>query len=164
MLIRHLLSIALLPFVVVVLVPRWLLARDAVDAAAPATVLLVGGRVAGALVFAAGLALFTWCVVLFGRIGRGTLAPWDPTKRLVVVGPYRHVRNPMIAGVCAMLAGEALYFHSARIGYWLLLFVAINQAYFLLLEEPLLLAKFGEEYARYRAAVPRWVPRRHGWP
>jgi protein-S-isoprenylcysteine O-methyltransferase Ste14 len=164
MLIRHLLSIALLPFVVVVVVPRSLLARDAVDAWVPATVLLVGGRVAGPLVFAAGLALFTWCVVLFARVGRGTLAPWDPTKRLVVVGPYRHVRNPMITGVCTMLAGEALYFHSARIGYWLLLFVAINQAYFLLLEEPLLLARFGDEYARYRAAVPRWVPRRHGWP
>jgi protein-S-isoprenylcysteine O-methyltransferase Ste14 len=164
MLIRHLLSIALLPFVVVVVVPRSLLTRDAVDAAVPAGVLLVGGRVVGPLVFAAGLALFTWCVVLFARVGRGTLAPWDPTKRLVVVGPYRHVRNPMITGVCTMLAGEALYFHSARIGYWLLLFVAINQAYFLLLEEPLLLARFGDEYARYRAAVPRWVPRRHAWP
>lgn len=164
MLIRHLLSIALLPFVVVVVVPRWLVARDAVHAPVPATVLLVAGRLVGPLVFAAGLALFTWCVVLFARVGRGTLAPWDPTKRLVVVGPYRHVRNPMIAGVCTMLAGEALFSHSARIGYWLLLFVAINQAYFLLLEEPLLLAKFGDEYARYRAAVPRWVPRRHGWP
>src|SRR5512138_2331786 len=160
MLIRHLLSIALLPFVVVVIVPRYLLARDVVDPVPPATALIVGGRVTGALVFALGLALFTWCVVLFARVGRGTLAPWDPTKRLVVVGPYRHVRNPMITGVCLMLAGEALFFHSARIGYWLLLFLAINQAYFLLLEEPLLLARFGDDYARYRAAVPRWLPRR----
>ena len=148
MLIRHLLSIALLPFVGVVIVPRSLLARDAVDAGVPSTLLLVGGRVAGALVFALGLALFTWCVALFARVGRGTLAPWDPTKRLVVVGPYRHVRNPMITAVCTMLAGEALFFHS----------------YFLLLEEPGLLARFGDEYARYHAAVPRWVPRRHGWP
>jgi protein-S-isoprenylcysteine O-methyltransferase Ste14 len=130
----------------------------------PTGALLIGGRVAGAVIFAAGLALFTWCVLLFARVGRGTLAPWDPTKRLVVVGPYRHVRNPMITGVCTMLAGEALVFHSARIGYWLLLFLAINQVYFLLLEEPLLLARFGDENARYRAAVPRWIPRRRGWP
>jgi protein-S-isoprenylcysteine O-methyltransferase Ste14 len=164
MLIRHLLSVALLPFVVVVIVPRSLLVRDALDAVVPTGALLIGGRVAGAVIFAAGLALFTWCVLLFARVGRGTLAPWDPTKRLVVVGPYRHVRNPMITGVCTMLAGEALFFHSARIGYWLLLFLAINQVYFLLLEEPLLLARFGDEYARYRAAVPRWVPRRRGWP
>ena len=164
MLIRHLLSIALLPFVVVVLVPRWLLRFDALDTVMASTPLLVARQFAGALLFAAGLALFVWCVVLFARVGRGTLAPWDPTRRLVVVGPYRHVRNPMITAVCTMLAGEALFFHSARIGEWLLLFVAINHTYFLLLEEPGLDARFGEEYVRYRAAVPRWIPRRHGWP
>jgi len=163
MLLRHLLSIALLPFVVVVLVPRSLLARDALGASlSPAA--LLGGRIAGVLVFAAGFALFAWCVLLFARVGRGTLAPWDPTRRLVVAGPYRHVRNPMISAVCTMLAGEALFFHSARIGAWLLLFVAINHTYFLLLEEPGLVARFGEEYERYRAAVPRWIPRRAGWP
>jgi protein-S-isoprenylcysteine O-methyltransferase Ste14 len=164
MLLRHLLSIALLPFVVVVLVPRALLARDALKAAAPSAALLVSGRIAGALVFAAGFALFVWCVLLFARVGRGTLAPWDPTRRLVVVGPYRHVRNPMITAVGTMLAGETLFFHSARIGAWLLLFVAINHAFFLLIEEPGLLKRFGEEYERYRAAVPRWLPRRAGWP
>ena len=163
MLIRHLLSIALLPFVVVVLVPRWLLASDAPDVAIPSD-LLVSGRIVGALLFAAGFALFLWCVLLFARVGRGTLAPWDPTKRLVVAGPYRHVRNPMITAVGTMLGGEALFFHSARIGGWLLLFVAINHSYFLLLEEPGLVARFGEEYERYRAAVPRWLPRRRGWP
>ena len=164
MLVRHLLSIALLPVVVVVLVPRWLLLGDAGSVALASAPLLSATRIAGALLFAAGFALFAWCVTLFARVGRGTLAPWDPTRRLVVVGPYRHVRNPMITAVCTMLAGEALFFHSARIGEWLLLFVAINHAYFLLLEEPGLDARFGEEYARYRAAVPRWIPRRRGWP
>lgn len=164
MLIRHLLSIALLPFVVVVLIPRGLLARDALDAAIPSATLLAAGRVAGAVVLAAGFALFLWCVLLFARVGRGTLAPWDPTRRLVVVGPYRHVRNPMITAVGTMLAGEALFFQSMRIGAWLLLFAAINHTYFLLLEEPGLVARFGEEYERYRKAVPRWLPRRRGWP
>ena len=164
MLLRHLLSIALLPFVVVVLVPRALLARDALKAAAPPAALLVSGRIAGGLVCAAGFALFVWCVLLFARVGRGTLAPWDPTRRLVVVGPYRHVRNPMITAVGTMLAGETLFFHSARIGAWLLLFMAINHAFFLLIEEPGLVKRFGEEYERYRAAVPRWLPRRAGWP
>lgn len=164
MLLRHLLSIALLPFVVVVLVPRALLARDALNVSVPSATLLVSGRIAGVLVFAAGFALFAWCVLLFARVGRGTLAPWDPTRRLVVVGPYRHVRNPMITAVCTMLAGETLFFHSARIGAWLLLFAAINHVYFLLFEEPGLVRRFGEEYERYRAAVPRWLPRRAGWP
>ena len=161
MLLRHLLSIALLPFVVAVLVPRWLLAGE--RGGVPPMPLLATGRVAGAIVFAAGFAMFVWCVTLFARIGRGTLAPWDPTRRLVVVGPYRHVRNPMITSVMTMLGGEALFFHSGRIATWLLIFVAINHSYFLLLEEPGLVARFGEEYERYRAAVPRWVPRVRGW-
>jgi len=108
--------------------------------------------------------IYDYLRLLFARIGRGTLAPWDPTRRLVVVGPYRHSRNPMITAVGTMLAGEAMFFHSIRIGAWLLLFAAINQTYFLLLEEPGLAARFGEEYERYRRAVPRWLPRRRGWP
>jgi protein-S-isoprenylcysteine O-methyltransferase Ste14 len=161
MLLRHLLSIALLPFVVTVIVPRWLLAGEASDPSPIA--LLVADRVAGVIVFAAGFAMFLWCVLLFARIGRGTLAPWDPTRRLVVMGPYRHVRNPMITAVMTMLGGEALFFHSGSIARWLLLFLAINHSYFLLLEEPGLVRRFGEEYERYRAAVPRWVPRLRGW-
>ena len=160
---RHLLAIALLPFVVVVVVPRVLLAGDPLDVTMSST-LLAPGRMTGALLFAGGFALFLWCVLLFARVGRGTLAPWDPTRRLVVVGPYRHVRNPMITAVGTMLAGEALYFESVPIGVWLLFFVAINHTYFLLLEEPGLVARFGEEYERYRNAVPRWVPRWQGWP
>jgi protein-S-isoprenylcysteine O-methyltransferase Ste14 len=163
MLFRHLLSIALLPFVVTVLVPRWLLAREAVRASMP-PMLASAAQVLGTLVFAAGLALFTWCVLLFARVGRGTLAPWDPTRRLVVVGPYRHVRNPMITSVATMLGGEALFFHSARIALWMVLFVAISHAFFLLVEEPGLIARFGADYRRYRDAVPRWLPRRRGWP
>src|SRR4029453_510799 len=66
MLVRHLLSIALLPFVVVVLVPRWLLASPAPAVRLPSD-LLVSGRIVGALLFAAGFALFLWCVLLFAR-------------------------------------------------------------------------------------------------
>lgn len=164
MIIRHLLSIALLPFVVVVLVPRWLLEGESRAGSFASSAPLVIGRVLGPVVFAAGLALFVWCVVLFARVGRGTLAPWDPTHRLVVVGPYRHVRNPMISAVASMLAGEALFFHSARIGLWLACFLALNHTFFVLIEEPGLARRFGEDYRRYRAAVPRWLPRRRGWP
>ena len=52
-------------------------------------------RFVGIGLLAGGLLLFSWCVRLFAQIGRGTLAPWDPTRKLVAVGPYRYVRNPM---------------------------------------------------------------------
>ena len=161
MLARHLLSILILPFTMAVLVPRWLLsARTAGDRGWPADS-PVGGvaAVLGGIVLLAGSSLFAWCVLLFARIGRGTLAPWDPTKALVAVGPYRYVRNPMITGVATMLAGESLLFGSRAIATWLAIFVAFNHLYFLTIEEPGLEQRFGSSYEEYKAAVPRWLPR-----
>jgi protein-S-isoprenylcysteine O-methyltransferase Ste14 len=111
----------------------------------------------------AGVALFAWCLGLFARVGRGTLAPWDPTQRLVAVGPYRYVRNPMISGVVAMLFGEALIFGSWVIAAWAGAFLLINHTYFLLAEEPGLERRFGESYRIFKANVPRWIPRRTPW-
>jgi protein-S-isoprenylcysteine O-methyltransferase Ste14 len=71
-------------------------------------------------------ALFCWCVGLFARIGKGTLAPWDPTRNLVAVGPYRFVRNPMIIGVALMLFGQALFRLSVVLGLWAFFFLCIN--------------------------------------
>lgn len=164
-LLRHLLSILLLPFVVTVVVPRWLLGTDAAArmrwGGAPVADALSRG--AGVAVFAAGFALFAWCVALFARVGQGTLAPWDPTQRLVAVGPYRHVRNPMISGVLLMLAGEALLWRSGALALWAGAFLLINHAYFMLSEEPGLERRFGESYRVYRAHVPRWIPRMTPW-
>src|SRR5829696_4404544 len=110
MILRHLLSILLLPFVVVIVVPYLLLggteAHLPLGGASLWTVARLG---AGAVLCLGGLGLFVWSVGLFARAGRGTLAPWDPTKSLVAVGPYRYVRNPMISGVALMLMGEALF-------------------------------------------------------
>lgn len=162
---RHLLSILLLPFMVTVVVPRWLLGTDAAATGwggAPAADWL--SRAAGAVVLAIGFALFAWCVLLFARVGKGTLAPWDPTQRLVAVGPYRHVRNPMISGVLLMLIGEALLWRSGALALWAGTFLLINHTYFLLSEEPGMEKRFGESYRVYRSHVPRWIPRMTPWP
>jgi protein-S-isoprenylcysteine O-methyltransferase Ste14 len=119
--------------------------------------------VAGGALIVAGFAVWLWTVRLFQRIGRGTLAPWDPTSRLVVAGPYRHLRNPMISAVATLLVGEAIFFGSPWVGAWAALFVAINHANFLLAEEPGLERCFGDEYRDYRRSVPRWLPRRTPW-
>jgi protein-S-isoprenylcysteine O-methyltransferase Ste14 len=167
MLLRHLLAILLLPFVVVVLVPRWLLRSPSVAAIDTRwdnlSLLAWFPRLAGIALFLAGLALFAWCLSLFARVGRGTLAPWDPTQKLVAVGAYRYVRNPMISGVAAMLLGEALGFGSWATAVWAGLFLLMNHTYFLLSEEPGLERRFGESYRAYKANVPRWIPRWIPW-
>jgi protein-S-isoprenylcysteine O-methyltransferase Ste14 len=144
----------------------------------PALLLVVGGTnvgwgldgawravpvVAGAVAIGAGLLLMARTISLLAREGEGTLAPWDPTQRLVVRGPYRYVRNPMITGVLSILVGEAALFGSPWLLAWWVLFLAINVVYFPLVEEPALRARFGDEYERYRRSVPRWIPRRRPW-
>lgn len=149
---RHILAIMALPFVVVVVVPFLLLRGDAGNGFG-----VIEGT--GAVVFSLGFSLFAWCVNLFAHVGQGTLAPWDPTQRLVAVGPYRYVRNPMITGVLGMLIGEALFFGSVAVGAWAAIFFAINHVYFVFSEEPGLEKRLGASYAEYKRAVPRWLPR-----
>ena len=162
---RHLFSILLLPFVMVVIVPRWLLrAWSASDTRwVDGTVAAAFAHIAGVVVFLGGFALFAWCVSLFARVGEGTLAPWDPTRRLVAVGPYQYMRNPMITGVVTMLLGETLFLGSRVVGIWAATFIAINQIYFMISEEPGLEKRFGAAYIEYKSAVPRWVPRGTPW-
>jgi protein-S-isoprenylcysteine O-methyltransferase Ste14 len=160
-LLRHLLSILMLPFMAAVLVPYWLLKTSAVndtrwnDGALGASLF----RSAGIVLLLAGFALFSWCVVLFARVGQGTLAPWDPTRQLVAVGPYRLVRNPMISGVAMLLVGQALFWGSRAVAVWAGVFILVNHVYFVLSEEPGLDLRFGESYRLYKANVPRWIPR-----
>jgi len=162
---RHLLSILLLPFVMVVIVPRWLLRvwSSSDTRWVDGTVAAAFAHIAGAVLFLSGFALFAWCVSLFARVGEGTLAPWDPTRRLVAVGPYLYMRNPMITGVVTMLLGETLFLGSRAVGIWAATFIAINQIYFVISEEPGLERRFGTAYVEYKSAVPRWFPRARPW-
>lgn len=100
---------------------------------------------------------------LFASVGQGTLSPWDPPKHFVVVGVYRHVRNPMILGVLLVLLGEALLFGSIPLFLWVLFFWVANHVHFIRTEEPALVERFGDEYLRYKAHVPRWIPRLKPW-
>jgi protein-S-isoprenylcysteine O-methyltransferase Ste14 len=97
------------------------------------------------------------------KFGDGTPAPWDPPQKLVIRGPYRHVRNPMITGVLLMLLAEALWFQSWPLALWMLIFFLGNFVYFPLVEEKGLEKRFGNDYREYKAHVPRWIPRLHPW-
>jgi protein-S-isoprenylcysteine O-methyltransferase Ste14 len=154
-------SILLLPVPVTVLVPALLIADQGarlgwgLDGIATPVIVL-----AGVALIAAGLAVGVWTTRLFAEIGNGTLAPWDPPRRLVVEGPYRYVRNPMISGVIAILLGETVVLGLPSMLIWLAAVAATNQIYFVFVEEPRLLRRFGDEYRQYRHNVPRWIPRR----
>lgn len=118
---------------------------------------------AGAAAALPGLFFGVWTMRLFSATGDGTPAPWDPIRKLIVSGPYRHVRNPMITGVIFMLAGEALVFQSLALLCWAVFFVVANLIYLPVFEEPGLERRYGDQYRRYRRNVPRWLPRLRPW-
>ena len=117
----------------------------------------------GLALLAAGLVLAVWTTRLFVTKGQGTPAPWAPPQSLVVRGPYRHVRNPMITSVIVMLGGESLILGSWPVAGWMLLFFLILTISFVRFEEPDLERRFGDEYRYYKANVPRWIPRATPW-
>jgi len=118
---------------------------------------------AACMFFAAGGYLAVRTVTLFTSRGEGTPAPWDPPQKLVILGPYRYVRNPMITGVIVMLLGESILFNSWLIFLWTLVFICGNMLYLPLVEEKGLISRFGDPYRSYRDQVPRWVPRFEKW-
>ena len=117
----------------------------------------------GAVCFLAGLLLAVSTVRLFPKLGNGTPAPWDPTSKMIISGPYAYVRNPMITGVVLILTGEALMLSSWAVGIWAIVFLIINMFYFPLSEEPGLRKRFGKEYEEYCKNVPRYIPRLTPW-
>ena len=120
-------------------------------------------RLLGAATIAAGLALLLPAFIRFAVDGRGTPAPVAPTKRLVVTGAYRYVRNPMYLGVAALIVGQALLLGQAVLLAYAALFVLVVTAFVHGYEEPTLARTFGTQYATYRSAVPRWRPRLRPW-
>jgi len=116
-------------------------------------------RYAGIPLFAIGAAIYAWCVADFALAGRGTPAPIDPPKELVVRGLYRHVRNPMYIGVGLVLLGEAFWFQKTRMVLYSAIVAVVWHLFVVFYEEPILQRKFGESYRKYREEVPRWLPR-----
>ena len=148
---KHLRDILIMPFTATFIVPYFL--YDSKDELIPHSLSL---KLTGWLIAVAGSALFVYTVFLFKTLGNGTLAPWEPTKKLIVEGPYRYCRNPMITGVFSMILGEGLMLYSANILAWAVAFFIINTLYFIFVEERSMMQRFGSDYLKYKKNVPRW--------
>lgn len=114
------------------------------------------------LLFLIGGALYTWCVWDFASFGRGTPAPIDAPKQLVVRGLYRYTRNPMYLAVLTVLLGWTAGFLSVGLLLYTALVASMFHGFVRLYEEPHLEAEFGDAYRAYRARVGRWLPRPTG--
>lgn len=138
-----------------VFVPARILA--AVGVVAPAAI--GAWQIAGILAGLAGAALAVWCIFTFVFVGRGTPAPFDPPRRLVIRGPYRFVRNPMYIGAAIAVAGAALFYQSLALLEYAAVFLLLTGVFVLAYEEPTLRRLFGHDYDMYCENVGRWWPR-----
>jgi protein-S-isoprenylcysteine O-methyltransferase Ste14 len=120
-------------------------------------------QVLGGLLIAAGVAVLLHAFARFVVEGLGTPAPVAPTEKLVVGGLYRHVRNPMYVAVASTIIGQALVLGRPVLLAYAALFMATVAAFVHLYEEPTLTRQFGDDYTRYRRAVPAWRPRLTPW-
>jgi len=132
-------------------IPRWLAEGELHPrwGVLPIVLMVIGG------------AIMLRCIWDFARTGRGTPAPFDPPRRLVVAGLYRYVRNPMYLGMAIFLVGEALLLPEITREMLIVLlaaWVAVTLFIFFY-EEPTLRRLFGDDYATYCRNVRRWIPR-----
>jgi protein-S-isoprenylcysteine O-methyltransferase Ste14 len=148
--VRATIAFLALPALVAGVVPGWIVQFGGPDSryALPGLTLIgIGGF------------FLLWCVRDFFKSGKGTLAPWDPPRHLVVVGLYRFVRNPMYLAVLTVVLGwSILYLSFSLLGYALILAAGFHVRV-ILFEEPWLQRQFGAEWDAYSASTSRWLPR-----
>jgi protein-S-isoprenylcysteine O-methyltransferase Ste14 len=116
-------------------------------------------QVVGMILGASGAALAIACIFTFVFFGRGTPAPFDPPRRLVVRGPYRVVRNPMYIGAGLALSGAALFYESIPLLGYAGVFLLVTHAFVMVYEEPALRRAFDGDYEAYCRRVGRWWPK-----
>jgi protein-S-isoprenylcysteine O-methyltransferase Ste14 len=149
----------LVPGTVTILVPYYLLSSRAHVPPLNLGVM----RWFGVLPILGGVTIYLRCAWDFAMGGRGTPAPLDPPRELVVRGLYRYVRNPMYIGVALVVLGEALFLRAGVLLEYAVTAYLFFYLFVLLYEEPTLRRKFGESYDRYCRSVPRWIPRMRGY-
>src|SRR5438270_6911049 len=143
---------ALFVGVLLIYLPRTVLSRSGMVPPSSTGALQIVGMSVGAC----GAALALWCIGTFAFVGRGTAAPFDPPRRLVVRGPYRMVRNPMYLGAALALAGAALFYQSWALLAYCAAFALVTHLFVVGYEEPTLRATFGAPYLHYSERVRRW--------
>ena len=155
LLLRSVFFTFLQPGTVTVLIPFWLIRSRSAGILSSQQPL----RYTGLPLIVIGAAGLLWCIWDFFSEGRGTIAPIDPPKHLVVRGLYRYVRNPMYITVVTTLIGEAILFMSLPVLVEAGVFVVLANLFVACYEEPALRRRFGESYERYSRTVGRWIPR-----
>ena len=150
--VRSLLFTLLVPGTGAVVIPWWMISGNGLARA--------GLGWPGVILIVLGVGLYLWCLWLFAAVGGGTPGPWDAPRRVVAVGPYRWVRNPIYLAALTVVLGEAWLFGSTALLEYAAVMAVTIHLFVVGYEEPNLRSRFGTSYIGYADCIPRWVPRR----
>jgi len=121
-----------------------------------------GNIVVGALAILIGGGFALWTIAIQIMLASGTPFPMMPTKKLLVIGPFKYCRNPMTLGTIIAYAGIATLIGSVSALVVVVLFAAALITYLKLVEERELEMRFGDEYLEYKRTTPFILPRIKG--
>lgn len=116
------------------------------------------------VLFLIGFVFGIWSIVIQNIVGHGGPVQFGnveispKTQNLVVSGPYRYTRNPMLFGACMMYFAFAIYLKSMTAVIVVVLFMLFMLFFVKYSEEKRLLKDFGASYEEYRRKVSLFIP------
>ena len=116
------------------------------------------------LLFISGAIFVIWSNVFLVLKGKGgpadvagiSISP--QTKKLVVEGPYKYTRNPMVFGVSSIYTSLVIYFNSLGCLILLIICFLTLVKYVVATEEKRLFNDFGADYTEYREKTSKIIP------
>jgi protein-S-isoprenylcysteine O-methyltransferase Ste14 len=117
-----------------------------------------GNIVFGVLAIIIGGIVAIWTIVIQISLASGTPFPMLPTKKLLIVGPFKYCRNPMTLGTVIAYAGVAIWVGSWSALMAVALLAGMLICYLKLIEEKELEMRFGSEYVEYKRTTPFIIP------
>jgi protein-S-isoprenylcysteine O-methyltransferase Ste14 len=115
-------------------------------------------------VFCLGILFAIWSNIALLVIGKGgpvdifNVAISPRSEKLVITGPYKYSRNPMVFGAICIYFSISVYLNSFTDILFLLVFIPIGILYLKATEEKRLLKDFGEEFLMYKSKVAMIIP------
>lgn len=122
----------------------------------------LGNIIIGVMAIVIGGIVAIWTIVIQISLASGTPFPMLPTKKLLMVGPFKYCRNPMTLGTIIAYAGIAILIGSFSALGSVAIFAAILVCYLKIIEEKELQMRFGSEYIEYKKKTPFIIPGKPG--
>jgi protein-S-isoprenylcysteine O-methyltransferase Ste14 len=114
--------------------------------------------VSGVIAIILGGLLALWTIIAQIKLASGTPFPMLPTKKLIIIGPFKYCRNPMTLGTIIAYSGVVMLIGSYTALFIVMIISLMLLVYLKLIEEKELEMRFGQDYIEYKKDTPFIIP------